>query len=239
MLTRKDYIIRYIELLGDYLRRRALGKRDDELDEEVAAALDLRLEELEDMPETWLRSRLSIADAIDPWRALMASELALSIGQLRTSEERPLAAAFLFERAAACLDWALEGDLGPAATRLARHVDALAIALRSADVDEEARVRVMRRAEEIGRLSVVEDLLFDLANDGWPEAVRWGEGFYGRLAALEPEVLREGGLEPEDLAADLEDLRAQFSAAGAPRGRGLAPPAGDDGAQGVAARAGS
>lgn len=209
MLTRRDYIIRYIELLGDYLRRRARGRHDDELDEEVAAALELRLEELEDMPEAWLRSRLSVADAIDPWRALLASELALSIGRLRASEERPLAAAFLFERAAACLDWALEGDLGPAAARLASHVDALATALRSAEVDEEARARLMRRAEQIGRFSVVEDLLFDLANDGWAEAIPWGEGFYARMSALDDDVLRAGGLEPAELASDLADLRGQ------------------------------
>lgn len=224
MLTRKDYIIRYIELLGDYLRRRAQGRRDDELDEEVAAALDLRLEELEDMPLEWLRSRLSVADAIDPWRALMASELALSIGQTRVAEQRPLAAAFLFERAAACLDWALEGDLGPAGVRLARHVEALSAALRSAEVDEEARARVMRRAEQIGRFSVVEDLLFDLADDGWPDALTWGEGFYARLGALEPEALVAGGLDAGDLAGDVAELRQRWSAVGAPRGRGLAPP---------------
>jgi len=211
MLTRKDYIIRYIELLGDYLRRRAQGRRDDELDEEVAAALELRLEELEDMPEAWLRSRLSVADAIDPWRSLLASELALSIGRSRLTQERPLAAAFLFERAAACLDWALEGDLGPAAARLASHVDALATALRSSEVDEEARARLMRRAEQVGRYSVVEDLLFGLANDGWPDAIPWGEGFYARMSALDADVLRAGGLEPGDLAGDLAALREQVS----------------------------
>ena len=227
MLTRKDYLMRYIELLGDYLRRRAYGKQDGELDSEIAAALQLRLEELEDLSDEWLKSRLSTADEVDPWRALMASELALSVGQLRVAEERPLAAAFVFERAATCLDWAMRGDLGPAAARVADHVDALALALRSAEVDADARAIVMRRAEEAGRFSVVEDLLFDLANDGWPEALTWGEAFYDRLAALEPDDLRAGGLDPADLAEDRADLRTQFDAAGPPRGRGL-PPASDE-----------
>jgi hypothetical protein len=208
MLTRKDYIIRYIELLGDYLRRRAAGKRDDELDAEVAEAVGMRLEELEDLPQSWLRSRLSLADAIDPWRALMASELALSLGRLRLSEGRRVGAAFLYERAAACLDWAMEGDLGVAATRVVDHVDALATAMRALDVDDSARATVMRRAEQMARYSVVEDLLFDLAGGGWPETTAWGESFYARMLALDPELVRKGGLEPDELAHDREALRA-------------------------------
>lgn len=157
MLTRRDYIIRYIELLGDYLRRRAQGKLDQALDEEVEAALQMRLEELEDLPESWLMSRLSTADAIDPWRALMASELALSVGQVRLSEGRPIAAAFLFERAAACLDQALQGDLGPAAARVAAHIEALAQAIAAADeVDDQARERVRRGAVQSGCLGALE-----------------------------------------------------------------------------------
>jgi|GEM_PF-3338050 len=225
MLTRKDYLMRYIELLGDYLRRRAYGKQDDELDEEVAAALQMRLEELEDLSEEWLKSRLSTGDEVDPWRALMASELALSVGELRMSEERPLAAAFLFERAATCLDWAMGGDLGPAAARLAKHLGALSAALRTADVDAASRASVMRRAEEAGRFSVVEDLLFDLASDGWEDTLTWGEPYYERLGALEPDALHDGGVDPADLADDLADLREQHAAAGPPRGRGLAPEA--------------
>ncbi|TNF24137.1 MAG: hypothetical protein EP329_25630, partial [Deltaproteobacteria bacterium] len=213
MLTRKDYLMRYIELLGDYLRRRAYGKQDDERDEEVAAALQMRLEELEDLSEEWLKSRLSTADEVDPWRALMASELALSVGELRMAEERPLAAAFLFERAAVCLDWAMAGDLGPAEARVAKHVDALSLALRSAEVDAASRAVVMRRAEEAGRFSVVEDLLFDLANDGWEEALTWGEPFYARLGALPADAVHAGGLDPADLDDDLADLREQLAAA--------------------------
>ncbi len=207
MLTRKDYLLRYIELLAAYLRRRANGERDAELDEDLTAALEMRLDELEDLSEAWLRSRLSTADTIDAWRALLASEYALSLGQLRATEERPVAAAFLYERAVACLEWAFEGDLGPANERVAPHIATLAAALRTADVVIEAQVTLMQRAEAAQCFGVAEDVLFDVAKLGWPEATTWGEGFYQRLAALDPDVVRAGGLDPADLADDLADLR--------------------------------
>lgn len=212
MFTRRDYIVRYLELLGDYLRRRAQGQRDDELDQEISEALGMRLEELEDMPESWLETRLSSANEVDAWRALLASELALSVGWVRLAEGRPLAAAYLFERAATCLDWAMTGDLSAVSSRLAGHIDSLSSALRSTESDETSRVIVMRRAEELGRYGVVEDLLFDLADGGWPETPTWAEGFYGRMAALDDDRLRAGGIERGDLDSDLHDVGKRWEA---------------------------
>ncbi|MCA9517046.1 MAG: hypothetical protein KC635_19020 [Myxococcales bacterium] len=212
MLTRRDYLMRYIEQLGEYLRRRANGAQDDALDAEISAALDLRLEELEDLPDAFFDSRLAAAGAVEPWRALLASELALSVGLVRAAERRPLAAAYLYERALRCLGWALapsdNADLGLAGPRLAPHVAALAGALRgSDDVSADALLEMARLAELAGRYAVVEDLLFDLALEQHPEARALGEAFYARLARLSPDQLRAGDLDPADLADDLDAFR--------------------------------
>lgn len=212
MLTRRDYLMRYIEELGEYLRRRANGERDDELDAEITDALDLRLEELEDLPDAFFDSRLAAGAEVEPWRALLASELALSVGRVRADERRPLAAAFLYERALRCLGWALapteRRDLGPSAPRLGPQVAALASALRASDdVAPDALVEMARLAELASSYAVVEDLLFDLALGEHPEARALGEAFYTRAAALPAEALRAGGLDPADLPEDLAAFR--------------------------------
>ncbi len=43
MLTQKDYFMRYIEMIGEYLMRLANGQHDAELDDDIAEALHVVL----------------------------------------------------------------------------------------------------------------------------------------------------------------------------------------------------
>ena len=206
MLVRKDYFVRYIEMFGDYLARLARGERDAALEKAVVDALDLTLEQLEDLSETWLRSRLLAHEEMDHWRAFLTSELALAVGNVRLGEGRPLAAAFMFERAVTLLDWSGSGDLSALSSRVDAHVDALGRALRQADVTTAQLVKLMGMAEQQGRLAAAEDLLFALARRGWAEAHQYAEAFYRRLGKLDERTLVAGGLSREDLSEGPTDL---------------------------------
>lgn len=216
----RDYLVRQLETFTRALAQ-AIFLRESRREATAAVVLEelserflgLRASDLTSLSYASLVARLGAGDDADVDRRLMAADLLYEIALLREAQGS-LDAALDIHVLSFRLLAEIRADRGPEALdgRDPR-LDAIARAIRGADLDRETLVLAWRHHAAAGRFGFAEDALFRAieapASDGagGRELVEEGIAAYEVLLGMPDATLVAGGLSREEVVEGLEELR--------------------------------
>lgn len=213
-MIRRDYVMRQVQELVQVLARalflRTRGEYDKAIKEIRRALKDLDPETEPDALDAqgWLDLCRKHQDVVGPLMEVVGSLLRERAASLAAAGQGVESVHARTAGLTLHLDSILRAT-HPVTTELLTQIDDDIGALAVESLPAATLSRLACYFEQRGRLAAAEDILFDWLAKGDSDAVVAGRAFYGRLAQLSDERLREGGLSRDEVAAGRADLESE------------------------------
>ncbi len=228
-MLQNDLIMRMIETIAIAMKQ-ILAAGDSGDMKTVASELDEASRLLVGV-EFWVLSTMSVNDVLgmlhgpdgfEPTRASLVCGLLLGAADAEIAAEKSGGAWRYRDRAARFFEvtWREAQRVDPSACGLSRVYWNILTAVgeqlaelpaKSPDESRARRVCLFSLRERCKRFGGAEDLLFELLEEGWDDALTAGTAFYERLLELDDVTLAEGNLPRDEVEEGLAALRERLS----------------------------